>query len=98
MQILTSSYGGIEGKLLHVVRSVVLALNVDMDLLGSTGGNLCKEECTKHRLVHKLRVKGYDAAVCKSKWDSSSRGSHTLPSNESLIPKCKGPSFPLDNL
>jgi hypothetical protein len=89
MQILTSSYGGMEGKLFHVVRSVVPALNVDVDLLGSTGGNLCKEECTKHLLVHKLRATGYDAAVCKSKWESSSRllgGSHLLRSDVFLIP------------
>ena len=88
MQTLTSSYGGIEEKLLHVIRSVVLALNVDVDLLGSTGGNLCKEECTKYLLVQKLRATGYDAAVCKSKWESSSRllgGKHMLRSNVFLI-------------
>lgn len=73
MQILMSSYGGIEGEILHVARSVLLALNVDVDLVCSTGGNLCKGECTKHLLVHNLRAAGYDAAVCKSKWESSPR-------------------------
>lgn len=79
MQILTSTYGGIEGELLHVVRNILLALNVDVDLLCSTGGNLCKDECANHLLVHNLRARGYNAAVCKSKWESSSRllgGSH----------------------
>jgi hypothetical protein len=82
MQILTSSFGGTEGELLHVVLSFVLALNVDVDLLCSTEGNLCKEECAKHLLVQNLRAAGYNAAVCKSKWESSSRllgGSHHPP-------------------
>lgn len=90
MQVLTSSYGGIEGELLNVVRSVVLELNVDVNLLCRTGGNLRKGECTKNLVVKHLRATGYDAAVCKSKWEISSRllgGSHILFSTEFLTPK-----------
>lgn len=90
MQVLTSSYGVIEGKLLNAVRSVVLELNVDVNLLCSTGGNLHERECTKNLVVKHLRATGYDVAVCKSKREISSRllgGSHILLSMEFLTPK-----------
>lgn len=70
-----------------MVRSVVLELNVDVNLLCSTGGNLRKREYTKNLVVKHLRATGYDAAVCESKREISSRllgGSHKLLSNEFL--------------
>lgn len=71
VQVLTSSYGGIEGELLNVVRKLVLAIDVDTDLICNSEGTDCRGGCIKRLVVNQLRAAGFDAAVCKSKWEGS---------------------------
>jgi uncharacterized protein (TIGR01615 family) len=70
LQALTSSYGGIEAELVSAVRKLVLAIDVDNDLICNAD---CRGGCIKRLVVHQLRAAGYDAAVCTSKWESSGR-------------------------
>ena len=73
LQTLTSSYGGIEAELVNAVRRLVLGIDVDNDLICNSGGTNCRGGCIKRLVVNQLRAAGYDAAVCKSKWESSGR-------------------------
>lgn len=73
VQALTSSYGGIEGELLSAVWKLVLAIDVDMDLICNSEGTDCRGGCIKRLVARQLRDVGYDAGVCKSKWEGSGR-------------------------
>ncbi|XP_020593822.1 uncharacterized protein LOC110033970 [Phalaenopsis equestris] len=48
------------------VQSRLLSIN-DSDLFSCTGGQ-CNGGCIRHSLVKLLRLSGFDAAVCQSKW------------------------------
>jgi hypothetical protein len=67
LQTLMSSYGGIEGKLLSAVWKLVLAIDVETDLICNSGGTYCRGGCIKRLIACQLCATGYDAAVCKSK-------------------------------
>ncbi|KAG0581832.1 hypothetical protein KC19_3G013400 [Ceratodon purpureus] len=71
LQTLTSSYGGIEGELLNAVWKLVLAIDFDTDLICNLEGADCRGGCIKRLVACRLRDAGYDAAVCKSKWEGS---------------------------
>jgi hypothetical protein len=82
VQALTSSYGGIEGELLSAVWKLVLAIDVETDLICNSEGTDCRGGCIKRLVACQLRAAGYDAAVCKSKWEGSGRvlqGEHQVP-------------------
>ncbi|KAG0599729.1 hypothetical protein M758_12G174400 [Ceratodon purpureus] len=72
---LISSYGRMEAELVIAVRKLILAIDVDNDLICNSGGTArdCRCGCIKRLVVNQLRAAGYDAAVCKSKWEGSGR-------------------------
>ncbi|KAJ4978673.1 hypothetical protein NE237_009453 [Protea cynaroides] len=55
-----------ESDLLSIVHSLILSIN-DIDLRCVKSGQ-CNGSCIRFFLVKLLRFKGYDAAVCASKW------------------------------
>lgn len=71
MQALTSSYGGIEAELLNVVRRLVLGIDIDTDLICNSEGTNCRGGCIKRLVVKQLRAAGFDAAICKAKWEGN---------------------------
>lgn len=71
LQALTSSYGGIEAELLNVVRRLVLGIDIDTDLICNSEGTNCRGGCIKRLVVKQLRAAGFDAAICKAKWEGN---------------------------
>nr|XP_024381866.1 uncharacterized protein LOC112285357 [Physcomitrium patens]PNR49946.1 hypothetical protein PHYPA_011843 [Physcomitrium patens] len=72
LQTLTSAHGGIEAELLNAVVNIILTSDVDMLICNSEGAD-CRGGCIKRLVASQLRTAGYDAAVCKSKWEGSGR-------------------------
>ncbi|XP_059628123.1 uncharacterized protein LOC132270923 [Cornus florida] len=60
-----------EGDLLSVVNSLVLSI-IEMDLHLVKPGP-CNASCIRFSLVKLLRLSGYDAAVCASRWECSGK-------------------------
>ncbi|PIN02490.1 hypothetical protein CDL12_24997 [Handroanthus impetiginosus] len=58
-----------ESDLLSVVNSLALSIN-ERDLHAANSG-LCNASCIKFSLVKLLRLSGYDAGVCTSRWQGS---------------------------
>ncbi|XP_047331194.1 uncharacterized protein LOC124934726 [Impatiens glandulifera] len=62
-----------ENDLLSIVNSLLLSIkDTDEDLLHLANKSkvLCKGSCIRFSLVKLLRISGYDAAVCASKWQA----------------------------
>ncbi|KAK6117911.1 hypothetical protein DH2020_048348 [Rehmannia glutinosa] len=55
-----------ESDLLSMVNSLALSIN-ERDLYAANSG-LCNASCIRFSLVKLLRVSGYDASVCTSRW------------------------------
>lgn len=55
------------------MRHLLHNINKDTDLIRDSEGFDCKSRCTKRFLVKHLKVAGYSASVCKSKWVSAGR-------------------------
>lgn len=80
--MLTTPYGALERELHTDVRLLLLTINEDTDLICDPEGSDCKGGCTKRFLVKHLKVAGYSASVCKSKWVSAGRvpgGAKSIP-------------------
>lgn len=60
-----------ECDLLSIVHSLLLSLS-ETDLHLDTDGS-CNASCIRRSLVKLLRISGYDAAVCVSKWQASEK-------------------------
>ncbi|KAM7265766.1 hypothetical protein ACFE04_003449 [Oxalis oulophora] len=60
-----------ESDLLSIVNSLMLSIN-DSDLHSVKSGP-CNASCIRYSLVKHLRLSGYDAAVCASKWQGSGK-------------------------
>ncbi|XP_020275971.1 uncharacterized protein LOC109850365, partial [Asparagus officinalis] len=56
-----------ESDLLSAVRSILLSIN-ENHLHVFKGDGQCSCSCIRHFLVKHLRISGYDAAVCLSRW------------------------------
>lgn len=73
LQALTAPGSLLERELLKEVKLQLLSIKEDSDLVCEPEGSDCKGGCVKRFVVSHLKVTGYDAAVCKSKWLSSGR-------------------------
>jgi uncharacterized protein (TIGR01615 family) len=72
MQALAAAHGSsLERKLLIDVKMSVLAINENTDLMCNSVSKECKGGCTKRFVVKRLKASGYNAAVCKSRWQCS---------------------------
>ncbi|MCO5551465.1 hypothetical protein L7F22_004969 [Adiantum nelumboides] len=60
-------------KELFSILSVFFPTVKDVDLFCLTTGRECKGSCIQQMLVKHLRVLGYDAAICISKWQNSGK-------------------------
>nr|GMD57589.1 Signal transduction histidine-protein kinase [Ipomoea batatas]GME16508.1 Signal transduction histidine-protein kinase [Ipomoea batatas] len=60
-----------ESDLLSLVSSLLISIN-DTDLHAVKSGP-CKASCIKYSLVKLLRLLGYDAGVCSSKWQGNGK-------------------------
>ncbi|KAL0456668.1 UNVERIFIED_CONTAM: hypothetical protein Slati_1006000 [Sesamum latifolium] len=60
-----------ESDLLSVVKSLALSIN-ERDLRAANSG-LCNASCIRFSLVKLLRLSGYDAGVCTSRWQGSGK-------------------------
>lgn len=60
-----------ENDLLSVVNSLALSIN-ERDLHASNSGP-CKASCIRSSLVKLLRLSGYDAGLCTSRWQGSDK-------------------------
>ncbi|KAG6404448.1 hypothetical protein SASPL_136696 [Salvia splendens] len=60
-----------ENDLLSVVNSLALSIN-ERDLHASNSGP-CKASCIRFSLVKMLRLSGYDAGLCTSRWQGSEK-------------------------
>ncbi|KAH6787145.1 cruciferin [Perilla frutescens var. hirtella] len=60
-----------ENDLLSVANSLALSIN-EKDLHAANSG-LCKASCIRFALVKLLRMSGYDAGLCTSKWQGSDK-------------------------
>jgi len=58
-----------ESDLLSAVLSLQLSVS-ENDLHTVKGDGQCNGSCIRQFLVKHLRISGYDAAVCSSKWQS----------------------------
>lgn len=56
-----------ESDLLSVVHSLILSIK-EMDLEFRNSSGMCNASCIRFSLVKALRLSGYDAAVCASRW------------------------------
>ncbi|KAJ6826767.1 uncharacterized protein M6B38_370650 [Iris pallida] len=56
-----------ESDLSSAVRSILLSIT-ETDLQYVKGDNQCNASCIRQSLVKRLRLSGYDAAVCSSRW------------------------------
>lgn len=61
----------LERELLAEVKLRLLSIKEDTDLVCE--GSDCKGACVKRFVVKHLKVAGFDALVCSSKWLSSGR-------------------------
>lgn len=68
-----SQNSALEREFLTEVKLLLLSINADSNLVCKPEGSDCKGGCVKRFIVKHLKVAGYDAAVCKSKWLSSGR-------------------------
>lgn len=73
LQTLTAPSNSLERELLTEVKLLLLSIKEDSDLICEPEGSDCKGGCVKRFVVNHLKVTGYDAGVCKSKWLSSGR-------------------------
>lgn len=73
LQALTAPSNASERELLTEVKLLLLSIKEDSDLICGAEGSDCKGGCVKRFVVNHLKVTGYDAGVCKSKWLSSGR-------------------------
>ncbi|BBN12910.1 hypothetical protein MPTK1_5g23920 [Marchantia polymorpha subsp. ruderalis] len=73
LQVLTTPSEPLHRDLLSNVTILVLAINEDTDLIHSSGPSECKGSCTRRFVVMNLRSAGYNAALCKSRWQNSGR-------------------------
>jgi hypothetical protein len=73
LQTLTAPSNALERELLTEVKLLLLSIKEDSDLICEPEGSDCKGGCVKRFVVNHLKVTGYDAGVCKSKWLSSGR-------------------------
>ncbi|CAK9206853.1 unnamed protein product [Sphagnum troendelagicum] len=74
LQALAAAHGSLlERKLLMDVKMSVLAINENTDLMCNSVGKECKGGCTKRFVVKRLKASGYNAAVCKSRWQCSGK-------------------------
>ena len=75
-----------ESDLLSVVNSLLQSIKAtDLHLVKS---GTCNASCVRFPLVKLLRLSGYDAAVCTSKWQGSGKvpgGIHVLHSDKFRI-------------
>jgi len=69
----TATLNSLERELLTEVKLRLLSIKEDSDLVCEPEGADCKGACVKRFVVKHLKVAGYDAAVCMSKWLSSGR-------------------------
>lgn len=73
LQMRVSQNSALEREFLTEVKLLLLSINADSNLVCKPEGSDCKGGCVKRFIVKHLKVAGYDAAVCKSKWLSSGR-------------------------
>jgi hypothetical protein len=74
VQALAAAHGSsLERELLMDVKMSVLAINENTDLMCNSVGKECKGGCTKRFVVKCLKASGYNAAVCKSRWQCSGK-------------------------
>ena len=72
LQMRTATLNGVERELLTEVKLCLQSIKEDSDLVCcEPEGVDCKGVCVKRFVVKHLKVAGYDAAVCMSKWLSS---------------------------
>eukprot|EP00250_Pteridium_aquilinum_P008032 c17611_g1_i2 orf=1243-1920(-) len=80
LQALKFNVTPFEKELLSVLSTFFLSVK-DIDLFCLKAGTECKGACVRHMLVKHLRLLGYDAAICSSKWSNSGKvpgGKHSL--------------------
>jgi hypothetical protein len=73
LQMLTTPYSAIEREILTAVRFLLLNVNENTHQICGPEGSDCKGGCTKRFVVKRLKVAGYSASVCKTKWPTSGR-------------------------
>lgn len=66
--MLTTPSSCFEREVLTDVRVLLLTNNETTDLMCDAGDSECKGGCTKRFLVKHLKVAGYSASICQSKW------------------------------
>lgn len=71
LQMRTATMNSLERELLAEVKLRLLSIKEDTDLICE--GPDCKGACVKRFVVKHLKVAGFDAVVCSSKWLSSGR-------------------------
>lgn len=71
IQICKLSAAQYESELLSVVHSLILSMNETN--LRSINSSPCYASCIRFYLVKLLRLSGYDAGVCASKWQASGK-------------------------
>ncbi|OVA05927.1 Protein of unknown function DUF506 [Macleaya cordata] len=60
----------LESNLISIVHSLILSINkAELHFINS-GSGPCNASCIRFSLVKLLRLSGYDAAVCSSKWQN----------------------------
>lgn len=80
-----------ESDLLSVVNSLMLSINeIDLHLVKP---GPCNASCIRFSLVKLLRLSGYDAAVCASKWQGSGKVPGGMLLNSFCFFTCMKPYF-----
>lgn len=69
-----------ESDLLSVVHSLILSIK-EMDLEFRNSSGMCNASCIRFSLVKALRLSGYDAAVCASRWQGCGKVPGGIPFN-----------------
>lgn len=71
LQNLKSAVDQYQSDLLSVVNSLMLSINeADLHIIKS---GKCNGSCIRYSLVKLLRLSGYDAGVCVSKWQGHNK-------------------------